>query len=562
MTQILNLLQQALSSVGPFFLLLGLLIFVHELGHFLVAKLFKVRVEVFSLGFGKKILQIKRGETTYCLSLIPLGGYVKMYGDDPSADVPETEKQRAFLHKPVSQRIWIVLAGPLMNFFFAVAILTFIALHGEHLTGGEIGDIAPGTQAADMGFQSGDRIVKVNGQPVVLWSDISERIQDSAQKQMTFDVARGDEHVKITGTPQWGDKTSILSTRDKVGQIEGLSTESLAPVVGLRSPDSVAAVAGVKALDQILSLNGKEVHYFRELDERFAEAMAANQPLVLKVRPMSLDGTDVGLEERTVTIPNQTLKPKQNPLDVLGLESPELYLARIKKDSPAAKAGFVVGDRVLSLNGRPLTSWKDIVDQVSKFQTGQEPYHFEVRRDGQTLKMEVSPELTTLMTAKGQEEKRQTIGVYPAMALTTAAPVFYQIRDPLKAIGIGFKKSYELSQMVVMSIVRLVQNQVSARNIGGVISIGRFASQSYEMGMIAFLKMMALISINLFLLNLLPVPVLDGGHLVFFSIEAIKGAPLGLKKMELAQQVGLILLISLMVFAIFNDISNLIRPPW
>jgi regulator of sigma E protease len=146
--------------------------------------------------------------------------------------------------------------------------------------------------------------------------------------------------------------------------------------------------------------------------------------------------------------------------------------------------------------------------------------------------------------------------------MTAAAPTLYRVKNPIQALGVGFRRSLEMSQMVIMGLVRLVQNQVSARNIGGVISIGRFASQSFEMGLVAFLKMMALISVNLFLLNLLPVPILDGGHLVFFTIEAIKGAPLGLRKMELAQQVGLIFLISLMVFAMFNDISNLIRPPW
>ncbi|MCB0363080.1 MAG: site-2 protease family protein, partial [Bdellovibrionales bacterium] len=138
---ILNWLHSGLSAIGPFLILLGLLIFVHELGHFLVAKWCGVKVEVFSLGFGKKILKYRRGETTYCISMIPLGGYVKMYGDDPTAEIPPEEKARAFLYKPVAQRIAIVLAGPLMNFFFAIPLFMAVGLNGEQVPGPIAGDI-------------------------------------------------------------------------------------------------------------------------------------------------------------------------------------------------------------------------------------------------------------------------------------------------------------------------------------------------------------------------------------------------------------------------------------
>jgi regulator of sigma E protease len=446
-----------------------------------------------------------------------------------------------------------------MNFFFAIFLLFVVAQVGEQLPGTEIGDVAPNSTLAKTGFRSGDKITKINGQPVTLWSEVREVIETNAGHAVQFEVARGADHLALTATPELADNDSILSVKRKVGHIEGLSLESLAPVVGVRDPQGPAAAAGVQTLDQIVSINGTEVHFFRELESQLKAALATDKAITIEVRHLSEDDTNPA--SRTVTLkgPNSF---KGSALEALGLESSELYLSKITKDSPAEKAGFLAGDRVMSLNGTPLREWKDVIDVVSSFKAGQSPLHFDVIRNGKVLTLEVAPKLTKLMSARGQEDQRYAIGVYPAYIMTAAAPTLYRVKNPIQALGVGFRRSLEMSQMVIMGLVRLVQNQVSARNIGGVISIGRFASQSFEMGLVAFLKMMALISVNLFLLNLLPVPILDGGHLVFFTIEAIKGAPLGLRKMELAQQVGLIFLISLMVFAMFNDISNLIRPPW
>ena len=176
MTALISFLQNSVAYIVPMVVLLGLLIFVHELGHFLVAKYFKVRVETFSLGFGPKIFKFKRGDTTYAISAIPLGGYVKMFGDDPSAEVPEDMKTKSFLHKPVGQRIWIVLAGPLMNFFFAIAIFAVVAFVGEPLLAPKLGDIKADSSAFTAGFRSGDTVTKVNGQEVKTWDKLQAAI--------------------------------------------------------------------------------------------------------------------------------------------------------------------------------------------------------------------------------------------------------------------------------------------------------------------------------------------------------------------------------------------------
>jgi regulator of sigma E protease len=170
--------------------------------------------------------------------------------------------------------------------------------------------------------------------------------------------------------------------------------------------------------------------------------------------------------------------------------------------------------------------------------------------------------MSPIMSAKGQEEKRFTIGIMSALLPVGPEAVTYRVSGVLNLIKHGAKETATWTEFVVMSIVRLVQGDVSAKNIGGVITIGRVASHSFAAGLATFLKTMAIISINLFLVNLLPVPILDGGHLVFYSIEALRGAPLSMRKMELAQQIGLMLLMFLMVFAVFNDITNLFFNRW
>lgn len=560
MNFLLNSLQSVFSSIGPFFILLGLLIFVHELGHFLVAKFFNVRVEVFSLGFGKKIFQFVRGETTYCISLIPLGGYVKMYGDDPSMDVPEDQKNRSFLHKPVGQRIAIVLAGPLMNFFFAVFLFFVIAQVGDSLPGGQIGDIAVGTKAYEAGFRSGDTIEAINGKPVKLWTDIKNTIEDGAGQVLRFQVQRGSEKVDITTQPELVDNDVVLSSKPKVGRIPGLTIDAQSALIGIPDTKSPAYVAGLRSLDLIEKVNGREVLYMRDLQSILSEELKKAPQLKFEVKSYT---TDKNPPARTVDFVASNIKPDSpDLLKDLGIEASSLYLLRIKRDSPADKAGLKIGDKLLMIAGEPVTAWQQVIDSVTKFKPGQEPIKLEVLRDNAKQDILVAPEMTELMNMQGQEEQRLTIGIVPGYITTTPPPILYKAESFGQAVRIGWVKAVEWTELVVMSLVRLIQAEVSTKNIGGVITIGKFASQSFEVGLAAFLKMMAIISINLFLLNLLPVPVLDGGHLVFFTIEALRGAPVSLRKMEIAQQVGMIILISLMAFALFNDISNLFRAPW
>lgn len=558
MTSILSAIQTFVSNVGPFFLLLGLLIFVHELGHFLVAKYFGVRVETFSLGFGKKILQYKKGDTVYCLSLIPLGGYVKMFGDDPSADVPAEERRYAFLHKPVLQRIAVVLAGPLMNLFFAALIFTFVAGWGEEQPSPTAGDIAADSKAYEMGFRSGDKILRIGNEETPTWNEVRKKIEASGGMALSFVVERKSEPqpLELQASVIFGENENIFSSTRQVGQIAGLVQESQSTVVGVPDPTSSAAAAGVQSLDLITTVDGNKVSYWRDLQPMIAAALAKNpQTVTLGVRAVSADDKPENL--RTVQLQVKPgWKEDTNLAAWLGLESSELYIYQVKKDTPAGRAGILAKDKVVRIDGTNVVSWSDVLNRVKSF--GGQDLRFTLLRDGKELELPIKPEMTTLMTQKGREEKRFTIGIQSGYFPIGAEGVFHRVSNPIQMIQTGLKDTVVWTEFVVMSLVRLATGDVSAKNIGGVITIGRVASHSFAAGISTFLKTMAVISLNLFLLNLLPVPILDGGHLVFYTIEGLSGAPLSLRKMEIAQQIGLMLLMFLMVFAFFNDITNLL----
>ncbi len=542
-------------TVGPFFLLLGVLIFVHEFGHFIVAKYFGVRVEVFSIGFGKKLFQRKRGDTNYCISAIPLGGYVKMFGDDPSKEIDESQKKYSFLHQPLVPRMLIVLAGPMINLVFAVFIFAVVAMVGENLPAPIVGDLNVSSAAQKAGFKSGDKILKINDKQVVSWIDISKKIKSSPDKLLNFEVSRAGSLTKLSATPQWGDNDNIISYDERVGVIEGFTLRSEAALVGVSNSASTAFKANLPTVSLIEKINNIDIKFYRDI----APALKNNIGKPLNITFKDYLNKD-NPASKTVEINSWGLDINTSDSEALkafGFDHPGLYLAAIKSSSPADNAGLKPGDKLTALNGNPLESWDQILNNVKGFKSDSGDIKFSILRQGKPLTLAIKPEMTSVMTAKGQEEQRFTIGIVPALGYVSGGSVFIRTLNPATALWKGVTQSYRWTVLTVMSFVRLIQNKVSPKNIGGIIAIGRVASESFAIGISAFLKMMAIISINLFILNLLPIPVLDGGHLVFFSIEALKGAPLSLKKMEMAQTVGMVLLMTLMVFALFNDVTNL-----
>ncbi|MEZ4870877.1 MAG: RIP metalloprotease RseP [Bdellovibrionales bacterium] len=279
-----------MSGILPFIILLGVLIFVHELGHFAMARFFGVRVETFSIGFGHKIFKKTYGDTTYALSWLPLGGYVKMYGDDPTKEVPEDQKKYSFLHQPVWPRIWIVAAGPLVNFFFAIIVFALIAFTGEQRPGPEIGDITPGTAAYEAGFRSGDKITHAGVGPITDekivsdWTEIKTVIEENPDRKLEFRVERSgsDSPIELSAIPKLVPNRQIISFYDEVGYIEGLSVISKATVVGISDPNSVFGKAGVENLAMIKKVNGEKVEYWRNLAQVIRNAAQGSDSLEIE----------------------------------------------------------------------------------------------------------------------------------------------------------------------------------------------------------------------------------------------------------------------------------------
>ncbi|MCK6599883.1 MAG: RIP metalloprotease RseP, partial [Bdellovibrionaceae bacterium] len=554
--------------------LLGVLVFVHELGHFLVAVWCGVNVEVFSLGFGKKIFQYQKGDTNYCISLIPLGGYVKMFGEQPGDEIPEDQKKVSFTHKKVSQRLAIVLAGPIMNLFFAFLVFIVVAFSGETFKAPFIGEVNPGSQAEIAGFSSGDKILKVDNTAISTWDQFQDILDSNIEKNLKITLQKETSKEEKVIETRINSKVNpnVVTLKKHIGEISGLTPLSYAPVVAINKKSSLYQL-GLRYGDRIDSINGVKILNFRDINPYLTkwreESLKRNDiepKLVFKVVRNEIDKKNTSQHTFELILKSQDLisgnstnaaQPSIFTMENLGLESTQLYVDRVMPDSPAEKAGIKRGDKIISINNKSLNIWDDILTNVKSFSEKDNTLSVGILRDEEQLKLQITPQMTTHDTLHGTEEKRYTIGISPLLMYAQPEVVVISEKSFSAMIQRSFVKTWDVSVMTILSFVRLIQNQISPKNIGGIFSIAQAANETFKLGLSAFLQMMGLISINLFILNLLPIPMLDGGHIVFYCIEAIKGSPLSLNKMEIAHKVGMILLFSLMIFALFNDFKRM-----
>jgi regulator of sigma E protease len=441
---------------------LGILIFIHELGHFLVAKAVGVGVERFSLGFGPRLWAFRRGETEYCVSAVPLGGYVKMTGEEahgedaihPGTAPGALDERKSFARKPLWARFLIVFAGPGMNFVLAAAIFSFVfAAVGVPVLPAVVGRVLPDSPAAQAGLRTQDEIAAVDGQPVRHWGEIEERVARSEGRPLALTVRRA-------GQPR---QATLTARRTPVRTPFGEPAEAWTLGAGPYLPPVVGEVQG---------------------------------------------------------------------------------------GMPAAEAGVLPGDRIAALDGAPVETWDELADAISR-RPGQ-ALTLTVERDGSRLDVAVTPRVVTERDPLGQETQVGRIGIARAATQT------FLRSDPLTAVARGVARTWDVTALTVVSIGKLVTGALPASSIGGPLQISMAAGQQAQQGFVSYAFFLALISVNLAILNLLPVPMLDGGHLLFFVIEAILGRPLSVRKREIAQQIGLALLLLLMVFALFNDITRLL----
>ncbi len=521
------------EGLVPFILLLGGLIFVHELGHFLVAKAFGVKVEKFAIGFGPALLRRRVGETEYVIAALPLGGYVKMLGEQPGETLPDEERARAFNHQPVWRRVAIASAGPAMNLVFPIAVLAIVYMIGVPTPTTLVGGVAPESPAARAGLEPGDRIVTVEGREIWRWRELSDALAERKTGAIALEVERAGERRSVELTPEQADGALRIG-------VEHSPPAALLLVVD----DAPAWRAGLRSGDRVSALAGKPIADWFALQR----ALAGAQP------PLEIEAARATPEGELVVRVRIDADATGLAPEALGLRLADSEMLAIEPGSPAERAGVQAGDLIARVDGVTLASFADL---AAKIRAGNgAPLRLEVVRKGEPRELEVTPEPRSLEREPGKVEESFAIGVHGG-----ARRVPGELRDdvasnPVAALGQGVRITGELFVLTLDGLRKLVTREVGLENLAGPIRIGELAASSYEESWFQFFWVMAVISVNLAILNLLPIPILDGGQIAFALAEGVRGGPLSLRVREVAQQVGLSLLFLLMGFAFWNDLSR------
>jgi len=540
-------------SILGFLVILAPLVIVHELGHFLFAKLFNIKVEAFSIGFGPRLFKRQVGETEFRVSAIPLGGYVKLLGEDREAELSPADAARA-LHKQAAwKRFFVFLGGPLFNFIFAIFVYMAIMVIGEPQVSSRIARVLPGSEAFVAGLRDGDEVTSVNGEPVVLFEEFLDKVAVHPQESVTLAIKRegAPSPITIQVTPNSEEGFSVYGETKPVGEIKGLFVAPRAATVGVSSAQSVAGKAGILTGDTITKFNGVAIETYEQVEKLYL-ALAPQGSALLELKPK--EGTNVKTAQWT--------KPSASRGDLgvdFGLYSSELFIEKVVEGSPAEKAGLKRGDRLVSVAGVEVLSFMQLKDLIQHHGTIGKAEAVEIRWDsaGELKTLKIVPTATTMRDALLRKTTQYTVGLIPMMVLVEPQMVVERVLNPFKLFYLGTVKMITFSWRNFISIAKMFTGDVSVATLGGPIMIGKIAGESLSRGLIAFLTTMAILSIGLGVLNILPVPVLDGGHLVLLGLEVIRGKPLSLRQMEVVQQVGLSLILLLMVIVIKNDITRL-----
>ncbi|MBI4405399.1 MAG: RIP metalloprotease RseP [Deltaproteobacteria bacterium] len=555
-----------ITSVVGVIILLGGLIFFHELGHYLVAKLFGVKVEVFPLGFGKKIASRKIGETEYCLSLFPLGGYVKLMGDDLYKGVPPEEAHRAFATQKLHKRFLIVAAGPFANLFLAYILYVCVFWFGKPTEGTKIGEVVVDSPAWQAGIREGDRILALGDKQVKTWNDLEETLKPLAGTKLELRIERSSQELKVPVTVSTVKTKNPYGEDELAGGIKGISPLPLAPVVGISNSHSMAYSAGLRTGDLITKIDSTPITVFSEINDQLEQMGATTKPVIITVKRELEPGSKKSkTQELSFTLTLAAKKPSPEQLspfglaEKLGIFPSELFVRAVTPGSPAEQGGMQPHDRVARTGEKPAYNFESIVDYVQEQGSKGQLVQLTLERGGQLVQLSLKPSYTAHEDPLTRETiNKYLVGFSPLTVFAEPEMVHIKIREPLHLLAHSGQEVWVLSSRMVVSIAKLIVGKISVKNLGGPVLIASVAGRSLDAGIIPFLLMMALISINLFLLNLFPIPILDGGHLFFFVIEAIKGKPVSIRTMEIANQLGLALILMLVGLTLFNDISRMV----
>jgi regulator of sigma E protease len=540
-----------------FIVLVSSLILVHEFGHFLFAKAFGVKVLTFSLGFGPKILKLHGRETEYCVSLLPLGGYVRMLEESKNDLVLPEDRRRTFESIAAYKRVLIVLAGPLMNLVFPVLLYFSVFVGDGPFLPATIGVVLPNHQAEGKLFP-GDRVMAVNGEEIATFDELKRFVGKSVGKTLKLTVFRDKRDVEVDVPVEDTTERRDFDVVEHIGTI-GVQPSAPAPVIGVSSPESPAYRAGLRTFDLITSVGGQPLRRFMDLDDAFDADVGGTLP-VTYLRPVSVPNALGGLADMAVFEAGVVaLTPDPNGTTLLertGIETADLYVAIVPAESYLYKAGLRAGDKLLRLDGDAVPAWSAFREKVFATPDRQHRFDYFSARDGRVRSGEFQMRREEFSDPRGQTFRRQYVlpiqhwtPVAPEERVAHPAPVRYAL---VKAV----EETVDVTRLVVVGLVRLAQGRLSLKTLSGPITIYQVAGEEGRKGADYFVWAMAVISINLGLFNLLPIPVLDGGHLLFLMLEGVLRRRVPLRIRELSHLVGMAILFALMVLAFKNDIEK------
>lgn len=530
----------------PAAVMIGLLVFVHELGHYAVGRWTGLAVEVFSIGFGPAILSLKRGETEYCIRLLPLGGYVKFYGMMRHEVVPEHLAGRDFVTAPYFSRLLTIAAGPLANFLFAILLFSVLGYLGIPKPQPVVGDVQKGGSADQAGLQFGDRIKAIDGKAIDSWEEMSKIVSSSAGKTLQLEIQRRHESLTIPIVPQKVAGTDMLGRKRDVGRL-GVALSSAPAIISLRSDKSIAAQKGLRTglriTDVKLDTTSQSVAFFREIDLWLA-SRPDSSVMELTLAETHKDGTPKNETKRTVVFDLKKLSERK--LEALGIFDGQLVVA--EPVGPLEK-----NDLILQFDGRDV---KDVYE-LEKIQSDNKKSQVKllVRRDAEVKEFDMALKSIERQMPEGKVE------VF-VLAVTTLGmprepqPYVERYDQLLDCLWFGWHFTVKQTWHLAELLGQLFTGQLPMKSLGGPISIAVVAGDAAQTGLAGYLFAMSMISINLALLNFLPLPALDGGQILVYTFEALRRRRLSMEAVENIQRLGFVFILALIVLATYNDISR------